>query len=103
MHYATKMKKLMMVIVLGLSIGCAGTSNLVPSKIGVTRDSFMERAQEFDQKWAGQVETEKYQYCYNELLRFLFTKCRLLSERDMMDEYWGCADIALDEMEDCLE
>jgi hypothetical protein len=44
MHYATKMKKLMMVIVLGLSIGCAGTSNLVPSKIGVTRDSFMERA-----------------------------------------------------------
>jgi hypothetical protein len=64
----------------------------------------MERAEKFDEKWAGQEHTEQYQNCYTQFLIELLEVCvPKLKHDDVNAEYWECAWKGLDGFEKCMD
>ena len=87
-----------MFMVLLWTLGACATGNTYPR---VERETFMARALEFDRQQAGLENTREYQQCYSNFQKFMWEECKELADAGMMPEFWGCADAALDEMEDC--
>ncbi len=80
--------------------GCAPRSTIL-------RDTYMDRAANFDQLYKGEEFTPKYRWCYSVFFSILFQDCQpqLVDGLDpaYQDDYWTCADTALDKMEECME
>lgn len=74
-----------------------------PKFAPVSRGVYMTRAMEFDARTAPYVRTSRYQNCYAEFMAFLYKNCKPLVGNGNDDEYWGCCDVALDDMVECFD
>jgi hypothetical protein len=94
------MKKFLVFLLALVLLGCSTTSTVV-------RDTYMDRAYTFDQKYTGEEFTPEYKWCYGIFFSILFKDCQPQLEDGVeskfQDDYWACADTALDKMEQCME
>ena len=89
-----------MFMVLLWTLGACATS---PTFERMERHTYMNRALEFDKKHQYDIRTPKYLNCYTGFTKFMWENCKELADVGMMPEFWGCADAALDGMEECLD
>ena len=81
-------------IILLLLAGCATS--------GVSKNTYMARAREYDKGQFGNERTPAYQNCYTGFMAYLMSECRkYVNDDGATVRYWECADKALDQMEEC--